>query len=248
MKLTINADDFGKDENATLAIAESFRRGFITQTTLMVNMPWADKAVELARKYGFADKVGLHLNLTEGKPLTAAMACCDVFCNADGEFRGRQSTPEEVDLEDVRRVLIEEIEAQIGRYLGYGLPLKHCDGHHHVQTRLHVAKILMPILKKYGFRSIRRPNNVWAGKGLHVRSRIHQSLFARLSRRYGLELTDRFSGWSDGLESFARKCSLEVMVHPRYDGEGMLVDVQDFKNNRGRPLQEIVGLKEAFGE
>lgn len=247
MKLTINADDFGKDENATLAIAESFRRGFITQTTLMVNMPWADKAVELARREGFSEKVGLHLNLTEGKPLTAAMACCEVFCDAEGEFRGRQSTSEEVSHEEVRHALIEEVEAQVRKYLGYGLPLMHCDGHHHVQTRLHIAKVVMSILEKHGFKSIRRPNNVWNNKGLHVRSRIQQLLFARLSRKHGLELTDRFSGWSDGLDSFGRKCTLEVMVHPRYDGAGALVDIQDFKNNRGRPMQEIVDLVEAFG-
>ena len=239
MRVTVNADDFGKDENATKAIVESFAKGYINQTTLMTNMPWADKAVELARKNGFADKVGLHLNLTEGRPLTEAMAGCNVFCNESGEFRGRHSTREEVAREEVRTVLLSEIEAQIVRYLDYGLKLGHCDGHHHVQTRLHIAKVLMPILAQYGFRSIRRPNNIYLGNGPHIRSRIHQVAFAHLAKKCGLSVTDYFSGWVGGLERIVNSRTLEIMVHPRYDHDGILSDVTDFGNDKGRHMCEI---------
>ena len=244
-KVVINADDFGKDENATMAIAESFRRGFITQTTLMVNMPWAEKAVELARKEGFADKVGLHLNLTEGRPLTEGIAKCDVFCAGNGEFRGRHSTSDELSRRDVRQAFKGEVQAQVFKYVSYGLPLMHCDGHHHVQSKIHVAKILMPILRDNCFKSIRRPYNVWVNPlSPHIRSRIQQLLFRMLAVRNRLSTSDYFTGWGEIAlceRLFKRNCRLELMVHPRYDAQGNLIDVTDFANCKGRLMKEISG-------
>lgn len=241
-KVIINADDFGRDENATMAIAESFRRGFITQTTLMVNMPWAEKAVEQARREGFADKVGLHLNLTEGCPLTEAMAACRVFCNEVGEFRGHHATREELGHEDVRNALVGEIEAQVVKYAGYGLPLMHCDGHHHVQNRLQTARVLMPLLFKHGFKTIRRPANAYENPfAPHIRSRLLQIRFAVIAKQNGLLLASSvFGGWSAATERFVRSgkaASVEIMVHPRFDATGDLVDVTDFRNNTGRGLE-----------
>lgn len=243
-KVIINADDFGKDENATMAIAEAFRRGFINQTTLMVNMPWAEKAVELARKERFADKVGLHLNLTEGLPLTEQMSKCRVFCDGDGAFLGHYATREELGHEDVRNALEEEIEAQVLKYVGYALPLMHCDGHHHVQNRLQTARVLIPILAKHGFKTIRRPANAYESAfALHIRSRLLQIRFALMARHNGLQLASSiFGGWSAATERFVRNgkiSSVEIMVHPRYDAAGDLVDVTDFRNNTGRKLAEI---------
>lgn len=57
----VNADDFGLNEKATTAILECLRNGWVTQTTLMVNMPYADVAVERARQEYKADRRGLHL-------------------------------------------------------------------------------------------------------------------------------------------------------------------------------------------
>ena len=70
MPLLVNADDFGKSAEINRAVAEAFERGYITHTTLMANMPAAEEAVDLARQKGFAERVGLHLNLTEGLPLS----------------------------------------------------------------------------------------------------------------------------------------------------------------------------------
>ena len=70
MGIVRNADDFGKSTEINNAILTCFKDGLIDRTTIMVNMPGADEAAELAREEGFFDKVGLHLNLTEGEPLT----------------------------------------------------------------------------------------------------------------------------------------------------------------------------------
>ena len=69
----INGDDFGMNERCSKAIAQAIEKGLITDTTAMANGEWLDKALALARDNGFADRLGIHLNLTEGKPLTEAI-------------------------------------------------------------------------------------------------------------------------------------------------------------------------------
>lgn len=74
----INADDFGLSEEVNEAIIYGFQQGFLDRTSLMVNMPFCADAVRKARQYGFDDKVGLHLNLVQGTPLTEPIKI--LFC------------------------------------------------------------------------------------------------------------------------------------------------------------------------
>ena len=41
----INADDFGLNEHCSLAIAEAFKKGLITDTTMVANGEYFDDAV-----------------------------------------------------------------------------------------------------------------------------------------------------------------------------------------------------------
>ena len=68
--LTINADDFGKDLETINAIDFGFANHLINQTTIMINMGYIDYSKDLAIKNLYLNNVGLHLNLTEGMPLT----------------------------------------------------------------------------------------------------------------------------------------------------------------------------------
>ena len=249
MKLVINADDFGKNENATNAIAEAFQKGFVSQTTLMVNMPFADKAVALARERGFAGRVGLHLCLTEGRPLSSAMASCPAFCLEAGVFRGGV-LPSVVDAESTA-ALKAEIRAQCERYMSFGLPLLHCDGHHHVQNRWVIARVLMPLLREFGFRTLRRPYNAYPDPCRpHIRPRLRQLRFALSARRHSLlASSDVFDGWTPTIERIVSRGTrtVEVMVHPGFDAAGTLVDVVDFENGSGTPLDGILSLWNAAG-
>ena len=74
MQWIINADDFGLSQEVNSAVVQCFRDGTIDRTTLLVNMPQTDAACALAREHGFFDRVGLHINLVEGTPLTALAA------------------------------------------------------------------------------------------------------------------------------------------------------------------------------
>ena len=63
MKLIINADDFGLSKSITDGIIEGIKGGYITSTSLMVNMPFAKYAIDEAVKKNI-NCIGLHVNLT----------------------------------------------------------------------------------------------------------------------------------------------------------------------------------------
>ncbi|MBQ1881054.1 MAG: ChbG/HpnK family deacetylase, partial [Lachnospiraceae bacterium] len=53
LKIIVNADDLGISQGVNEAIAECFRMRYISSTTLMVNMDYADEAVEMANRNGW---------------------------------------------------------------------------------------------------------------------------------------------------------------------------------------------------
>ncbi len=65
-KLIVNADDFGMTEGNTIATIMCHETGILTSTTLMVNMPFAPLAVNLAKRHQNLG-VGIHLVLTVGR-------------------------------------------------------------------------------------------------------------------------------------------------------------------------------------
>ena len=52
MKLIVNADDFGRTRGINYGIVECMKNGILTSTTIMMNMPYAEHAVKLAKKEG----------------------------------------------------------------------------------------------------------------------------------------------------------------------------------------------------
>src|SRR4051794_35950963 len=66
----INADDFGCNSNFNAAIVSCFEKNLINSTTIMVNMEGFEEAVKLASIHGLKNSIGLHVNLTGGRPLT----------------------------------------------------------------------------------------------------------------------------------------------------------------------------------
>ena len=68
MKLIINGDDFGLSKSITDGIIDGIKNGFLTSTTIMINMQFAKYAIEQAISNGI-NCVGLHINLTVGKPI-----------------------------------------------------------------------------------------------------------------------------------------------------------------------------------
>lgn len=243
MSLIVNADDFGKSQEVNKAIEECFNKGFINRTTIMTNMPFAEEAYEIAEKNGFTDKVGIHLNLTEGMPLTDNIKLNSNFCDENGMFNAAfyHSTKKRLHM-DGQSVndITEELRAQLTKYAQLGFSLNHIDSHHHVHTNYPVFKALKRLSEEFSFSSIRLSRNLY--KGGSRLNRIYKCLFNKSVKKICRHTTDYFGSFKDAVDYFAtefdeefvddasKKCvkfysenDLEIMVHPMYR-DGVLVD------------------------
>ena len=155
--MIINADDFGYSHSVNLAVAQCFREGLVNRATILVNMPGTEEAVKLARAENFFDKVGLHINLTRGHPLTEECAQSPL-CDGNGCFTGvfRLSMLARLYLRGrIREAICLEVRAQIRRYLELGFTLMHADSHNFPHTYFSVYTVIQDLLEEYGFRTVR---------------------------------------------------------------------------------------------
>src|SRR5580658_791154 len=85
--LIINADDFGYSLTVNQAILRSFERNFVNSTSLMANMAGFDDAINMMNRHTVMQgRVGVHLNLTEGYPVTRLLNGLPVFCDDSGRL------------------------------------------------------------------------------------------------------------------------------------------------------------------
>jgi len=229
MPLIINADDFGKDHETNMAICEAFAKGLINRTTLMANMDAAPEAMKLAKEQGFIDKVGVHLNLTQGHPLTEAMANNPEMCNEKGEFTAdfHRNTFKRFFLSRGTRKNIEnELDAQLTRFCELGGVLKHIDSHHHVHTDVSVYRAIRPLVKKHGIDSVRLGRNLY--KGGNSLMRLYKRMLNKSFNKINATHKDFFGSVADFENfnadgEFVKANNIEIMVHPMYV-EGVLTD------------------------
>lgn len=239
--LRINADDFGIDENRTKAILEGFKLGVVTHTTAMANMPYFDEAMKFAKQDGISDKVGLHLNLTEGPAMTDPIKDCPFFCDKEGNFKvdfhlsmkNRIMLPHKY-----YPILKEEIEAQMRKFRETGSTNTHLDSHHHVHTDFTVAKVAFPLAKKYGFKTIRLSRNL--SNELGMIKKVYKFIYNKVK----VPKDCRWSDWFGGFEDFKSNIQMvrngdvvEIMVHPMYGKSFQELDMKHPLTDSGLLMQ-----------
>ena len=234
MSVLINADDFGKDEEVNRAICEAFEKGYVGHTTLMVNMPGAKEAFLLAKEKGFCDKVGLHLNITEGLPISDDIRNNPLICGTDGSFNAAfyHNMKYRLYMDSLSIQQIEkEFAAQIERFLELGFTQLHIDSHHHVHTNYPVYLALKRLGRRYRFSYVRLSRNLYHGG--NPLNRIYKGFYNRSVKRLCERTSDLFGSYQDLIDytgGDAMRCrklsaenSIEVMAHPLYVN-GVLTD------------------------
>lgn len=238
--MIVNADDFGKSTSVNRAIVKCFQYGLISRTTIMVNMPYFDEAVELSKKYGFFDKVGLHLNLDEGLPLSEKMRENKHFCRdgifIDGIFN---NSSKKIWIEDHDMLCVKsEIEAQMRKYVDVGFTLFHIDSHRFVHNNISVLIPTIKLAKKYGFVSMRIME---LSINDSVIKRIYKVLLNRVIK-LNFSTSDQFV--QNIINYIPDKGTAEYMSHPDYIN-GDLVDIISWNPIRTVPFinnQRLISL------
>jgi predicted glycoside hydrolase/deacetylase ChbG (UPF0249 family) len=225
-KIIVNADDFGMSAETNRAIVEAFENNVISSATLMTNMPGFDEACELAHRYRLLDKIGLHLNLTSGYPLSAPIRRCPRFCDNVGMFRARQTR---FRLSREERLAVEtEIASQIKACLDRGLCPTHLDSHHHVHTEWAIGAAAITIARRYKIKAIRLARN--CGHGIDLVHKFYKIAYNSRLRVYGLAKTRYFGSSEDVREILvAASGDVEVMVHFPSDDHGNALQREELK-------------------
>jgi predicted glycoside hydrolase/deacetylase ChbG (UPF0249 family) len=141
-RLIVNADDFGLTPGVSAGILAAHRHGIVTSTTMLVNRAVPKDVVARARDAGLG--VGLHVNLTLGKPLTKGASLVD----GHGAFvRDARRAAARAKAADVER----EVAAQIERFetLAKTSPT-HLDTHHHVGLHVPVREVVLNAARRLG--------------------------------------------------------------------------------------------------
>ncbi len=222
-RLVVNADDFGLTPGVSEGILAAHRHGIVTSTTVLVNRPVERDLLDRLRASGMG--VGLHVNLTFGRPLTRAPSLTggDGCLLRDARRAAARAEPREIE---------REIQAQIEAFERLlGDRPTHLDSHHHVGMLPPVAGILLGLARE---------------GGLPVRSQGEGPRGA--ARSAGIPTPDHFFGeagpeayWTVArtlrhLRRLPHGCS-EFMTHPGYFDDGLA------GSRYGRQREtELVGL------
>ena len=121
--MIVNADDLGLSAEIDRGIFEAHDGGIVTSTSLLVDGPDAEAAVEQARK---RPKLGLGVHVAF-------------------DSRGKWL----IDVQDLD-VVQRELDRQLDAFVRLtGGPPDHIDSHHHVHRRFNVARLFLDAGRKY---------------------------------------------------------------------------------------------------
>jgi len=256
--LIVNADDFGLTSGVNRAVIEAHAHGILTSTTIMANMRAFDEAVQLAKEHPSLG-VGLHFNITQGKPVARASDVQSLL-DPHGEFLGTSTALLRRTL--TGRLKLSEIElelrAQIERALNSGLKLTHIDSHKHSHALPPVCDAITRVIGDYGIQAVRLPRERWRMPSLGYNSKlIAQSAgafgLAQLCRvgesslrKAGVKTADSFFGiaqtgfWTkqwllELIESLPEGAS-ELMSHPGYEDVDLALAKTRLRASRANEL------------
>jgi len=157
-RLIVNADDFGLTENVNEGILDAYLDGIVTSTTLMANGIAFESAVAASKPFHRLG-VGVHLNLSEGEPVTDATKIPTLV-----DRRGRlHMTPArlwagiaagQVSLSEIEA----ELRAQVIKIVRAGIAPTHFDGHKHVHVLPRVSDIVIRLAQDFRVPAVRCPS------------------------------------------------------------------------------------------
>ena len=156
-KLIVNADDFGLTEGVNRAIIDGHRNGIVTSTTLMANGQAFDHAVAAASAAPELG-VGVHLNLTQGRP-TCSVSQVRSILNPGGTFYpnpgvlARQILTRKVSPIDIEN----ELRSQIEKIALAGIRITHLDSHRHIHLLPPIFGVVVKLAQEYRIDCVRCP-------------------------------------------------------------------------------------------
>ncbi len=229
--LIVNADDYNTDSERNRGIIQAARKGIVTSVSVIANMPWEDDALETL-KATMGERIGVHLNLTRGRPLLKGAKTIVVDA---GNFYDKQTVWRRALL---GRFDLREVEEEFGEQLNHlqklGINPDHMDGNNHIHIFPGIAEIVTHLAQQYDIKKVRLPlESFTRWKQYFQPHSLKKLLIGTLSRKalklfkqQGLFFTDNFAGIQfpdvTGIKSLKLFLQIlpegttELMCHPGY--------------------------------
>ncbi|MDF0732952.1 ChbG/HpnK family deacetylase [Pseudomonas entomophila] len=237
-QVIVNADDFGLSVHTNAVILHAFQAGLISSATAMANMPAFAAACVLAQQPALRGRVGLHFNLTYGRPLSQAILAEPRFCTPHGEFELKLKR-RALRLSRRERVAVaQELEAQWKQCLDHGLMPSHLDSHQHVHNIWPIGEIVARFARQQGV-PVRLARNL--GHNIGPMKRLFKTLLNRRLRQLSGATADYVCTPADLKAGLApREGVLEVVAHPSALGGH---DFGDAYLERGESLKSLIDAR-----
>lgn len=227
--LCITADDYGMAPCVNAAIEDLAAAGRISAVAVMVHRGAVLDTLDRLRATGVA--IGLHVVATQEAPLLARTPLAPRGKLPDTPLALLRAL---IGRPHLRRLLADEIEAQVDRYRDLGLPLAFINSHEHVHEWPPIWKIVARVAahRRVAIRSAHLQPLSWSKQGgLALVSRISRRLAPRIDARIlsplGAGQAGRMSlpeidalvsrgiAWHRGTDGV----TAELVVHPSIDDE-----------------------------
>ena len=207
--LIVNADDFGLTENVNRGILDAYRDGIVTSTTLLANGIAFESAVAASKRF-LQLGIGVHLNLSEGKPVADATKVPTLVDRGGrlhmtpahlwaGIAAGQVSLPE----------IEAELSAQVAKVIHAGIRPTHFDGHKHVHVLPRVSEIVIRLAHEFRIPSVRCPDE----QNAHTNGPHRSWKFSRISKFKQYLVGRAVSGLAAGFGKKLAKAGLHSATH-----------------------------------
>jgi predicted glycoside hydrolase/deacetylase ChbG (UPF0249 family) len=256
----LHADDFGMNRSVTAGIIHGFTHGLLTSTSLLANAPDAHAALGAwrllegkraggrlpsaeararLREPAQPFELGIHLNLTQGRPLTRGyppqlLDDAGHFCGIGKVFRHLRRPRRRPAFDNALR---SELSAQIEFLLDHGIRPTHLNGHQYIEMLPGLRETLRSLVVRYRIESLRvaREGGLWRTtllNGLQVKNwslaqvkRFYAGRFLQEARQWEVNFPNAFFGTSHAgrvdlrvmrqfLASGRRSELIEIGLHP----------------------------------
>lgn len=157
--LIVNADDFGYFTCVSRGILDLASEGALGATGIMANSTDFDMNVNALAVIDTLD-LGVHLNITYGKPLTENMG--RLVSQWDGNFPGKYHIvlnvlSGKISIADIK----EEWRAQIRRCLDSGIAISFLNSHEHIHMLPPLYRTTQELAQEFAIRHIRYTTAEW---------------------------------------------------------------------------------------
>jgi chitin disaccharide deacetylase len=205
-RLVLHADDLGMNRAVSAGVLHGFRHGLLTSTSVLANAPDAGRALDewkallaehaagripsAAARARLDDPprpfdLGVHLNLTQGRPLTGGRYPAELL-DADGRFLGIFALFARLRGSGRRfhTAVGEELGRQVQFVCGHGLQPTHLNGHQYIEMIPAVSEVVIELLARFHIKVVRVAWERRLWRSTVLRGRVGPWLLATVKRAF----------------------------------------------------------------